>query len=79
MWVAKEDTLGIRNVQHALYTRSKEHLAYVFEKLGGLVTTAGTSEPPSLACSETAARGRRAWTGSLAETWSCELRRRSPR
>src|SRR5215468_8460883 len=39
MYVAtKEDTLWLQNVQHALYTRSKEHLGYVFEKLWGLVT-----------------------------------------
>jgi hypothetical protein len=34
MYVAtKEDTLWLQDVQHALYTRSKEHLGYVFEKL----------------------------------------------
>ena len=39
MYVAtKEDTLWLQNVQHALYTRSKEHLGYVFEKLWDLVT-----------------------------------------
>lgn len=39
MYVAtKEDTLWLQNVQHALYTRSKEHLVYVFEKLWSLVT-----------------------------------------
>jgi len=39
MYVAtKENTLWLQNVQHALYTRSKEHLGYVFEKLWGLVT-----------------------------------------
>src|SRR3954465_8195663 len=39
MYVAtKEDTLWLQNVQYALYTRSKEHLGYVFGKLWGLVT-----------------------------------------
>jgi RNA-directed DNA polymerase len=39
MYVAtKEDTLWLQNVQRALYTRSKEDLGYVFEKLWGLVT-----------------------------------------
>ena len=39
MYVAtKEDTLWLQNVQRALYTRSKEHPDYVFEKLWGLVT-----------------------------------------
>ena len=61
MYVAtKEDTLWLQNVQRALHTRSKEHLGYAFEKLWGLVTDPGTSESPSPACSEIAARGRRA-------------------
>ena len=62
MYVAtKEDTLWLQNVQHTLYTRSKEHLDYVFEKLWGLVT-----DPRNLRIAfarvqrEIAARGRRA-------------------
>lgn len=39
MYVAtKEDTLWLQNVQRTLYTRSKEHSDYMFEKLWGLVT-----------------------------------------
>lgn len=36
--VTKEDTLWLQNVQYVLYTRSKEHLGYVFEKPWDLVT-----------------------------------------
>jgi hypothetical protein len=37
MYVAtREGTLWLQNVQHALYTRSKEHLGYVFSRSSGV-------------------------------------------
>jgi hypothetical protein len=74
MYVAtREGTLWLQNVQHALYTRSKEHLGYVFREALG--SGDRPPEPPNR-LRPRAAESRRADGGHIPENAPLIARRR---